>query len=110
GASTTTTRFSPWERGTSCARKPAPKEARPMTADQVMAHFQENWRIYAGVGVILAPILFWFRKWSVPVLLWTFESLVYMVLFHIIVHYLVAIINWFKFESQMKMLVDDKVN
>lgn len=81
-----------------------------MTADQLMAHFEENWTIYAGVLAVLSPVLYFGRKWTVPVLLWTFESIVYAVLFHIFMHYLVAIVNWFKFESQMKMLVDDKVD
>ena len=81
-----------------------------MTADQLMAHFQENASIYAGALVILAPVFYFGRKWTVPFALWTLESLIYAVLFHVILHYVVAVVNWFKFESQMKMLVDEKVD
>lgn len=71
--------------------------------DQVVAYVQENWQIFGLVVVALIPIVYVTRRYSVPVMLWSVEIIIYAAMFHIVTHGLVGLIRWFKVNSEMEM-------
>ena len=77
--------------------------------DAFIEFVQANWMGLVAVGVCLLPFMYFTRKYSVPVLLFAVEFVIYTCLLHIVLHGVVRVTAWFKFESQMKMLEQDKV-
>lgn len=77
--------------------------------EAVIEYFQENWKICGIILVCGIPFLYFTRKFSVPILQWCIELLLYFGIFHTIVHYVVSIAVWFNYNSQMKMLEKEKV-
>lgn len=78
-----------------------------MEMEQVMAHFQENAAGY-GIGVVCAaPIIFVTRKYSVPLILYLIEFIIYAVGMHIVTWLLVVVTRWFKEQSSMRALRED---
>lgn len=73
----------------------------------IVEHFQEFYLYYIGGAIVLAPLIFFTRKYSVPLIFFTVEIIIYSVLMHIFMHYLVAITRWFKEKSSMKALRAD---
>jgi len=81
-----------------------------MTVDQITAHFQE-YAAYYGIGaLVLLPIIFFTRRFSVPAILWSVEIAIYFIIFHVFLHGLVLTVRWFNKESQMKFLVEEKTD
>lgn len=78
--------------------------------DQLIASIQENWAGYAVVTALVLPIVYFTRKYTLPAIQWAVELVVYMTGLHLLIHYVVALTAWFQFESQMKMLVEEKVH
>lgn len=76
--------------------------------EPIIAHFQEHWTQYAVGAVLAIPLLYLTRKWSLPLIQWTFELCVYAALMHVVVHYVIVVAEWFNYESQMKMLKDQR--
>ncbi|MCC6155862.1 MAG: hypothetical protein IT367_18995 [Candidatus Hydrogenedentes bacterium] len=74
-----------------------------------LAHIQENAAQYGVVAAIVVPLLYFTRRWTWGPIQWALELVIYFGIFHTIMHYVVALTDWFQFESQMKMLVDQKV-
>ena len=75
----------------------------------VLAHIQEHAAQYGVVAAIVVPLLYFTRRWTWGPIQWFLELIIYFGIFHTILHYAVALTDWFQFESQMKMLVDQKV-
>lgn len=73
------------------------------------AHIQEHATQYGTAAAIIAPLLYFTRRWTWGPIQWVLELVIYFGIFHTILHYLVQLTDWFQFESQMKMLVDQKV-
>ncbi len=67
--------------------------------DIVLGHFQDFWIWYAAAAAVLIPMVFFTRRYSVPVLLWAVEYVVYCGLFHIVMHFFVMLVVWFKLET-----------
>ncbi|MCC6796951.1 MAG: hypothetical protein IT366_17665 [Candidatus Hydrogenedentes bacterium] len=74
-----------------------------------LAHIQEHAAQYGVVAAIVVPLLYLTRRWTWGPIQWALELVIYFGIFHIVLHYVVALTDWFQFESQMKMLVDEKV-
>ena len=74
-----------------------------------LAHLQEHAAQYGVVAAIVVPFLYFTRRWTWGPIQWALELIVYFGIFHTIMHYVVMLTDWFQFESQMKMLVDQKV-
>jgi len=75
--------------------------------DVVLEHLQEHYLVYVAVLVVALPLVYFTRKWSVPVILYTIEICIYMVIMHTAVFLLVMVTRWFKQESSMKALRPD---
>jgi len=69
--------------------------------DAVIAHVSAHWIPYVVALVVLAPVLFVTRRWSVSIIQWTVELIIYFVVFHAAVHYVVAMLSWLKSEMGM---------
>lgn len=67
----------------------------------LLEHLQQNMFLYICILAVLTPVVFFTRRWSVPFLLFSVEYLIYCVLFHLLLHVLVALASWFQFESQV---------
>jgi hypothetical protein len=81
-----------------------------VTLDQLIAHFQENWQIYAGVFICALPIIYLTRRISVQIILWSAEVAIYGAILHIVVAGIVRMANWFKTESQMAWREEERVD
>jgi len=78
--------------------------------EPILAHLHAHWPQYAVIAAIVFPTVYLTRKWTLPVIQWTFELCLYAAAFHVILHYIVQVAEWFQFESQMKMLKDQRVH
>lgn len=74
-----------------------------------LAHLQEHAAQYGVVAAIGIPFLYLTRRWTWGPIQWVIELVIYFGIFHTVLHYIVQLTDWFQFESQMKMLVDQKV-
>ena len=75
--------------------------------EAVLEHLKEYVVGYTIAGVCLIPLLFFTRKWSLPLILFTVETVIYLCIVHIVMHYVVAMAAWFKEQSSMKALQED---
>ncbi len=73
----------------------------------IYSHFEANWQIYAIVLVFMIPIIFFTRKWSLPLIFYTIETTIYLVIMHIVVHLFVILVVWFKVNTSMRALRED---
>jgi hypothetical protein len=52
--------------------------------EPILAHLEQNWPAYTAVLVCLAPIVFFTRKYTVPVIQWFAELAIYFGIFHVL--------------------------
>jgi len=65
-------------------------------------HFQSYWMYYAiGAACLLPPIIY-FRRWSLPLIQYAVEYVIYLGLFHVGLAVIVLVAGWFKDQSTMK--------
>lgn len=77
--------------------------------EALLAHFQEN-AVGYGVGAVFFLVAIYFtRQWTLPIIQWGVELCIYMTAFHVVLHYIIKVAAWFNYESQMKMLKDERV-
>jgi uncharacterized protein (DUF2062 family) len=74
--------------------------------DPIIAHFQEQATYYIVGLVIAIPIIIVFRKWALPALLFTVETIIYLVGMHVIMAGVVRGGAWFKGETSMQAVRD----
>lgn len=75
--------------------------------DELITHFQ-TWAVaYACGAVVLLPILYFTRRYSVPAILFTVETVIYFIVGHTIVWCIVTMATWFKNNSTMRALEKD---
>ena len=78
--------------------------------DAFIVHMQQNWLGYVILLALLLPFIYVFRRVALPAIQWALELCVYASAFHIVMHFLLRVIRWFRTESQMKMLADERVD
>ncbi len=78
--------------------------------EPLITHLQAYGVYYALGAVIVLPILYLTRRWSLSLIQWGVELCIYATIMHVVIHYIVAIAEWFNYESQMKMLKDERVH
>jgi hypothetical protein len=78
--------------------------------EAVIAHLQERWKAYLVVFIILLPAMYACRKQLWPAILWAIESVIYIGCLHVVIHYLVAILRWFKGEATFHAINEEKVD
>lgn len=74
----------------------------------LIAHVQGHWQGYAAIAVLLLPVVYFTRRYSVPVILWFVEIAIYITALHLFIYGLLRLAAWFKYESAME-LPQDKV-
>lgn len=74
--------------------------------EAVLAHFTEYWIAYAAGLVCLLPILYVTRSYSLPIIFYTVEMVLYICIMHVVMWTLVIIAKWFKEQSSMRALGD----
>lgn len=67
----------------------------------VAAHLQQYWIIYAIAGACLLPVLYATRRYSMPVLQWGVELAFCWGMLHVIIHYFIQMVKWFKLNTMM---------
>lgn len=75
---------------------------------ELLTHFQDNSTAYIAGLVAAIPIIFVTRKYSMPILQYLIETIIYLVLMHTIMHFLVAMTKWFKEQSSFDRAFDRK--
>lgn len=74
--------------------------------DTIIAHFQEWYTAYAVGAVIAAPIIYLTRRYSLPAILFTIESIIYFAIMHVLIGTIVRVAAWFKANSSMAVVKD----
>ena len=76
-----------------------------MTGDEfltlIQSHFQQYFKIYIGVFIVLLPFAILFRRWSIPLILYFIELSVYLSIMHVVLRAFLHIAAWFKDQSSM---------
>ncbi len=73
----------------------------------LVAHFRD-YALYYGISlVVLVPLLYATRKYSLPIIFYTLETVIYLGLMHIAVWLLVTVTRWFAENSSMRALRED---
>lgn len=70
-------------------------------------HIEHNWKIYAGILAVMIPVIIVTRKWSLPFIFYTIETLIYLVIMHVVTHMFVILVVWFKVNTSMRALRED---
>ena len=75
--------------------------------DALISHIQE-WAIaYVCGAVILLPVIFFTRRYSVTAILFAVETVIYFAIAHTLVWCIVAVATWFKNNSTMRALDEE---
>jgi len=74
--------------------------------DAVQEHLREHYKLYVGIFLVLLPPVVFFRRWSIPAILYAIEFVVYCALMHSILGGVIRLAAWFKTESAMKRAFD----
>jgi hypothetical protein len=67
----------------------------------VLDHLREHYAIYVVIGIALLPLIYITRRYSVPIILYAIEYLIYVALMHFFLGGLVRVAAWFKNQSSM---------
>ena len=77
-----------------------------MDLQPIIEHFQTNAMIYILAAVVLIPTIFFTRKYSLPIIQYTLEIIIYSAGMHLVVGAVVRLFAWFKDQSSMKRAFD----
>jgi hypothetical protein len=72
--------------------------------DAVMEHLQMWYPAYIVGGILLLPVIFFTRHYSLPAILFAIEMVIYMFIAHVVIWCIVNVATWFKNNSSMKAL------
>ncbi|HPO17045.1 MAG TPA: hypothetical protein PLI09_26655 [Candidatus Hydrogenedentes bacterium] len=75
--------------------------------DLVVTHLKEFYLYYLIGAVILLPAIFFTRKYSLPIIFYTLETAIYLILMHCAFYIGVKVTRWFAENSSMKALQED---
>ncbi len=73
----------------------------------IVLHIWEYRIAYAVGSVLSLVVIIVTRKWSLPFLFYTVETLIYLTIMHIVVHGFVVLVVWFYVNTQMRALRPD---
>lgn len=74
----------------------------------ILDYARSHWAGCAFAAVLVLVALYWCRRYTIPALLLAVEFAVYCAVIHVVLHGVVRVAAWFKYESQMKFLVEEK--
>lgn len=70
--------------------------------DTIIQHIEENLAIYVVAVVIVAPLLYLFRKQTVPIIYHSIEFAIYCGVFHFLLGGMLRVGSWFRLETAFK--------
>ena len=73
----------------------------------VLEHLKENVTMYVFAAVVLLPAIYFTKKWSLPLILYSIEIVLYCTIMHVVMWVLVTCALWFKKSTAMKALEED---
>ena len=74
--------------------------------DALQEHLREHYKLYVGIILVLLPPVVFFRRYSIPAILYAVEFVIYCLLMHSILGGVTRLVSWFKTESAMKRAFD----
>ncbi len=75
--------------------------------ETIIEHLQDNHKTYIALLVCSLPLIYLTKKYSLPTILYTIETAIYLSLMHLSVWLIVSLTRWFKEESTMRALRED---
>jgi len=69
--------------------------------ETVMAHLQQYWILYSLGALCLIFFVYFTQKYTLPILQWGVELVIYCSIFHVVLHYFVRLVKWFKLNTTM---------
>jgi len=75
--------------------------------DLIYSYIAEDIITYSIAGVLLIILIYITRKWSLPFLFYAIETLIYLIIMHVVMHGLVILAVWFYVNTQMRALRPD---
>jgi hypothetical protein len=73
----------------------------------ILEHVKSFYPYYVFGALIVLPVLFFTRRWSLPIIAYCIELAIYFSAMHIFMHFLVSIVRWFRENSSMRALRED---
>ncbi len=67
--------------------------------DTLIQDIQERWMAYAGLAACALPLMFIFRRFVFPAIWYAVEIAFYLASMHTLLHFIVRLLRWFKYES-----------
>ena len=67
--------------------------------ESIIAHVQEHAATYALIAACVLPVIYLTRRYSMPVIMWAIELVLYFVAMHIVVHFFVRLVRWFRLST-----------
>jgi hypothetical protein len=64
-------------------------------------------KAYIIGGVLAVPFIYFTRRWTIPLFLYTIELSIYCSVMHVLVHVFVVLTAWFKTNSSIRALQKD---
>lgn len=74
--------------------------------DAALEHLREHHKLYAVIVLLSVPLTVFFRRYSVPAILYAIEFVMYAVLMHAVLGGTVRLAAWFRAESTMERALD----
>ena len=75
--------------------------------EAVLAHLKEYYVLYGAALLVLAPALYFTRKYSLPIIFYVLETIVYLCMMHTAMWLIVSLTRWFAENSSMRALRED---
>src|SRR5690554_5444569 len=72
---------------------------RGLLMDTLIQVIQEPWMAYAGLAASALPLMFIFRRFVFPAIWYAVEIAFYLASMHTLLHFIVRLLRWFKYES-----------
>lgn len=73
-----------------------------MNLDAIVQHVQANLAVYGVAVAVVVPVIFIFRKYTIPFLYHTAEYVIYFGVFHMLFAGLTRAFSWFRVETAFK--------
>lgn len=74
----------------------------------VLDHLKEYYGFYIVVTILVAPGIYFTRRWSIPIIAYVLETIIYIASMHLVVGLVTRVARWFKDQSSMKRAFDTK--
>ena len=67
--------------------------------EAILAHIQDYAATYGIIAACVLPVLYMTRRYSAPALMWGIELVIYSAIMHVVIHYFVIFVRWFRINT-----------